>query len=249
MLPDLRYTCTCNRGFTGKHCETEINECDSAPCLNGGTCIDGERSHTCICLKGFTGDRCEAIIDGTPRSIGKVDKQQDEDKDNADTTLRNAGIAAALVVLGLIVGLAAMWICMKRKIKNRKELRVGFGGNFDSVRGKDAYVNNAYATVGDVKCDASVKDPNLAAEKDINPAVGRNVNFPTERYVSFPAGRPVKSAKEKNVNLVKETKKGVSPATGRNVNPYAVKMDAIDVSDLQEDEEPVYCEIPYVQPR
>lgn len=110
-------------------------------------------------------------------------------------------------------------------------------------------MNNAYATVGDVKSDASVKDPNLAAKKDINHAVGRNVNFPTERYVSFPAGRSVKSAKEENVNLAKETKKGVSPAAGRNVDTYAVEMEAINANELQEDEELVYCEIPYVQPR
>jgi len=201
-------------------------------------------------LEGFLGVRCEAIIDGTtPSSRGNVDKQQDEDKDEADTTIRNIGIAAGLVVLGVAVGLVAMWFCMKRKIKKNKDLRVGFGGNFDSVPGRDAYMNNAYATVGDARSDNTAKDPNLAAKKIINPAVDRNVNSSTERYVSFPAGRSVKSAKEKNVNLAEETKKGVSTAAGRNVNPTSVEMDVIDANDLHGDEEHVYCEIPYVQPR
>ena len=110
-------------------------------------------------------------------------------------------------------------------------------------------MNNAYATVGDARSDNTAKDPNLAAKKIINPAVDRNVNSSTERYVSFPAGRSVKSAKEKNVNLAEETKKGVSTAAGRNVNPTSVEMDVIDANDFQGDEEHVYCEIPYVQPR
>lgn len=32
------YTCTCPIGFTGKNCETEVDNCRIQPCENGGTC-------------------------------------------------------------------------------------------------------------------------------------------------------------------------------------------------------------------
>ena len=40
-------------------CETEINECESNPCKNGGTCFDLINSFSCSCLSGFIGKTCE----------------------------------------------------------------------------------------------------------------------------------------------------------------------------------------------
>ena len=37
----------------------DINECDSSPCQNGGTCNDGINSYTCTCVPGYTGGNCE----------------------------------------------------------------------------------------------------------------------------------------------------------------------------------------------
>lgn len=38
---------------------TDINDCESNPCKNGGTCIDGVNSYKCICSDGWEGAFCE----------------------------------------------------------------------------------------------------------------------------------------------------------------------------------------------
>jgi hypothetical protein len=50
--------CQCSPGFTGTECQTNVNECASNTCLNGGTCIDGIASFTCACLPPFTNGTC-----------------------------------------------------------------------------------------------------------------------------------------------------------------------------------------------
>ena len=37
----------------------DIDECNSSPCENGGTCVDGVYEYTCSCTFGHTGDQCE----------------------------------------------------------------------------------------------------------------------------------------------------------------------------------------------
>ena len=37
----------------------DIDECESEPCQNGGTCDDEANSYTCECVDGFTGLECE----------------------------------------------------------------------------------------------------------------------------------------------------------------------------------------------
>lgn len=49
------FTCVCQPGYTGHHCETNINECHSQPCRHGGTCQDRDNAYQCLCLKGTTG--------------------------------------------------------------------------------------------------------------------------------------------------------------------------------------------------
>lgn len=49
------FTCLCRPGYTGHHCETNVNECHSQPCRHGGTCQDRDNAYLCFCLKGTTG--------------------------------------------------------------------------------------------------------------------------------------------------------------------------------------------------
>ncbi|XP_062584741.1 matrilin-2-like [Saccostrea cucullata] len=39
-----------------------VNTCNSDPCQNGGSCIDGENRYTCNCIQGYTGVHCEKDI-------------------------------------------------------------------------------------------------------------------------------------------------------------------------------------------
>lgn len=42
----------CVAGWGGFLCDTEIDECMSAPCLNGAVCIDLHADYACACLFG-----------------------------------------------------------------------------------------------------------------------------------------------------------------------------------------------------
>ena len=42
---------------------TDIDDCETTPCLNGGTCQDELNDFSCTCAVGFTGKDC---------SVGKM---------------------------------------------------------------------------------------------------------------------------------------------------------------------------------
>ena len=55
--------CECDQGYTptdlvGRNC-TNVNECLSNPCENGGTCVDVEGEFSCVCLEHWNGTLCE----------------------------------------------------------------------------------------------------------------------------------------------------------------------------------------------
>lgn len=41
------------------HCSPDVDECQSEPCKNGGTCRDLPGSFACYCPEGFVGTQCE----------------------------------------------------------------------------------------------------------------------------------------------------------------------------------------------
>ncbi|XP_065067438.1 fibropellin-1-like isoform X3 [Rhopilema esculentum] len=54
--------CLCDPGFTGRNCESDINECESLPCFNGGTCRNDVNRFQCTCIAGYSGIHCEEDI-------------------------------------------------------------------------------------------------------------------------------------------------------------------------------------------
>ena len=53
----FEYGCLCSSGFTGVHCQSDIDECMSNPC-NNGLCLDDVNFYTCSCYAGYTGVVC-----------------------------------------------------------------------------------------------------------------------------------------------------------------------------------------------
>ena len=56
------FNCSCDPGFTGELCQTNINECVGVDCSGNGECLDGVNSFTCECNPGYTGQVCDNAI-------------------------------------------------------------------------------------------------------------------------------------------------------------------------------------------
>ena len=54
---------------------SDIDDCQSNPCLNGGSCTDGINNYTCSCLPGYTARNCETgniILSSLNKNISAI---------------------------------------------------------------------------------------------------------------------------------------------------------------------------------
>lgn len=66
---EMSASCSCDVGYEGERCETNVNECKSNPCKNNATCEDGINSFRCRCLPGNKGKYCE---EGNISKLGRL---------------------------------------------------------------------------------------------------------------------------------------------------------------------------------
>lgn len=65
------YRCICSPGYAGDHCEKDINECASNPCMNGGHCQDEINGFQCLCPAGFSGNLCQVRSMGEKQALSR----------------------------------------------------------------------------------------------------------------------------------------------------------------------------------
>ncbi|XP_043928775.1 protocadherin Fat 4-like [Protopterus annectens] len=63
------FLCECSTGYTGPHCEVNINECQSSPCLNNRICVNDLGGYFCSSSEGFSGQMCATDTNQCEKNI------------------------------------------------------------------------------------------------------------------------------------------------------------------------------------
>ncbi|NXQ85758.1 CRUM1 protein, partial [Nyctibius grandis] len=60
------FSCACSAGWGGLLCESNIDDCQSGPCVHGD-CVDAVADFQCECFRGFIGKKCDINVDDCVR--------------------------------------------------------------------------------------------------------------------------------------------------------------------------------------
>uniref|UniRef100_A0A8C3PPM1 Uncharacterized protein n=1 Tax=Calidris pygmaea TaxID=425635 RepID=A0A8C3PPM1_9CHAR len=60
------FSCACGAGWGGLLCESNLDECQSSPCVHGD-CVDAVADFQCECFRGFIGKKCDINVDDCVR--------------------------------------------------------------------------------------------------------------------------------------------------------------------------------------
>ncbi|CAL7947161.1 unnamed protein product [Xylocopa violacea] len=65
LIPMSRreFVCECPRGFEGKICDVNVDDCVDVICPDGKVCVDGIAGYECKCREGYRGPNCTLIVD------------------------------------------------------------------------------------------------------------------------------------------------------------------------------------------
>jgi len=58
------YTCECDEGYEGDHCQHEIDECKRYNPCEHGVCTDGKADYFCTCELEYGGKNCSVKLMG-----------------------------------------------------------------------------------------------------------------------------------------------------------------------------------------
>lgn len=60
------FSCACSAGWGGLLCESNIDDCQSSPCVHGD-CVDAVADFQCECFRGYIGKKCDINVDDCVR--------------------------------------------------------------------------------------------------------------------------------------------------------------------------------------
>jgi hypothetical protein len=63
------FSCACDAGYSGKSCETNIDDCVGVTCLNGAICQDSVGDYECLCPPGYFGKNCGSQNDACAANV------------------------------------------------------------------------------------------------------------------------------------------------------------------------------------
>ena len=135
------YNCSCVLGFTGLHCETNIDDCASEPCTEG-VCVDGINKFTCNCSgssgSGFFGTRCQ-------RMLG-VDRENEDSHLTDNKHFMNKRLYYVIGATGglLFVVLAVSLLLCRRNSLRAKERRLIRSQRFRDNTDDETYTDAMY---------------------------------------------------------------------------------------------------------
>ena len=231
------YNCSCVIGFTGLHCETNIDDCASEPCAEG-VCVDGINKFTCNCSgssgSGFFGTRCQ-------RMLG-VDRENEDSHLTDNKHFMNKRLYYVIGATGglLFVVLAVSLLLCRRNSLRAKERRLirsqRFRDNTDDETYTDAMyrhhmanqemenagaINPIYST-NEEGANVTTLDNPIYQEPDQKygtPQVKRSestTGFENSMYSRFRAGKEEEEGgeEEEDKDDFKEEKDGAKSPTG-----------------------------------
>ena len=92
----------CDAGYTGEHCEVEINECErlNITCSGNGQCVNTGNSYRCVCDPNFMGKTCSDVL--LPTTETETETQAPDKNINLKAILGGAIGALVFLIVGAL---------------------------------------------------------------------------------------------------------------------------------------------------